>query len=206
MADELIDIYDSDMNLLGVALKSQAHKEGLWHKAAHCWIITEDGNIWLQLRGADKDLYPNLLDISCAGHVSVGETAKQGALRKLEEELGLHPQEPDLIKLFTQKQIIDKPFFNREFNPTYLLKTQAKLSDLNLQPEEVDGVYETDIQELMDLFFNDVDNIVINGIKRGAETHYRQDKRIVTKADFCPHGDKYYQKVLTTIQRFIDNQ
>ena len=42
MADELIDIYDSEMNLLGVALKSQAHQEGLWHKAGHCWIITED--------------------------------------------------------------------------------------------------------------------------------------------------------------------
>ena len=39
MADELIDIYDSEMNLLGVAMKSQAHDEGLWHKVFHCWIV-----------------------------------------------------------------------------------------------------------------------------------------------------------------------
>lgn len=152
MADELIDIYDSEMNLLGVAMKSQAHKEGLWHKAFHCWIISEDGNIWLQLRGADKDLYPNLLDISCAGHIQVGETPKAGGLRELEEELGLHLKESDLIKMFTHKIIIDTPIHNREFNPTYLLKTQAKLADLKLQPEEVDGVYEADIQDLIDLF------------------------------------------------------
>ncbi len=31
MADELIDIYDENMNFLGTAPKSQAHKEGLWH-------------------------------------------------------------------------------------------------------------------------------------------------------------------------------
>ena len=36
MADEMIDIYDSEMNMLGIALKSQAHKEGLWHKVFHC--------------------------------------------------------------------------------------------------------------------------------------------------------------------------
>ena len=95
MADEMIDIYDSEMNLLGVAMKSQAHKEGLWHKAFHCWIISEDGNIWLQLRGADKQLYPNLLDISCAGHIQVGESVKLGGLRELEEELGLQLKEND---------------------------------------------------------------------------------------------------------------
>ena len=39
MADEIIDIYDSNMNHLGTAPRSQAHKEGLWHKAFHCWIV-----------------------------------------------------------------------------------------------------------------------------------------------------------------------
>ena len=36
MADELIDIFDENMNLLGTALKSQAHRERLWHKTFHC--------------------------------------------------------------------------------------------------------------------------------------------------------------------------
>ncbi len=38
MADELIDIFDENMNLLGTAMKSQAHREGLWHKTFHCWL------------------------------------------------------------------------------------------------------------------------------------------------------------------------
>ncbi|MBR1948784.1 MAG: NUDIX domain-containing protein [Alphaproteobacteria bacterium] len=205
MADEMIDIYDSEMNMLGIALKSQAHKEGLWHKVFRCWIISEDGNIWLQLRGADKDLYPNLLDISCGGHLQVGETAKLGGLREMEEELGLHLKENDLVKLFTHKSIIDTPMINREFCPTYLHKTQNKLHDLKLQADEVDGIYEADIQDLIDLFFDDVETISIKGIKR-SQDKYIQEVRTVGKGDFCPHGDKYYQKVFTTIQRFIDNQ
>ncbi len=205
MADELIDIYDSEMNLLGVALKSQAHQEGLWHKAGHCWIITEDGNIWLQLRGADKQLYPNLFDISCAGHIQVGENAKRGCLREIEEELGIHLKDDDLTKMFTHKLIFDTPYHNREFCPTYLHKTQLKPSDLKLCPDEVDGVFEADIQDLIDLFFNEVKSITITGIKR-TNNKLNSQKINITKNDFCPHGDKYYQKVFTTIQRFIDNQ
>ncbi|MFR3313045.1 MAG: hypothetical protein ACLTT2_02255 [Alphaproteobacteria bacterium] len=42
MADELIDIYDENMNHLGTAMKSQAHREGLWHRVFHCWIVNKD--------------------------------------------------------------------------------------------------------------------------------------------------------------------
>lgn len=205
MTDEMIDIYDSEMNLLGVAMKSQAHKEGLWHKAFHCWIISEDGNIWLQLRGKDKQLYPDLLDISCAGHIQVGEAVKTGGLRELEEELGLHLKENDLIKMFTHKLVIDKPIINREFCPTYLYKTQTKIYDLKLQEDEVDGIYEVDIQDLIDLFFDDIEKITIKGIKRTKDGYEKEEKEIDKNA-FCPYGDKYYQKVFATIQRFIDNQ
>mgnify|MGYP000375304950 CR=1 FL=1 len=52
MADELIDIFDENMNLLGTALKSQAHREGLWHKTFHCWLARKNDEgrvmVWLQ--------------------------------------------------------------------------------------------------------------------------------------------------------------
>ena len=205
MADEMIDIYDSDMNLLGVAMKSQAHKEGLWHKAFHCWIISDDGKVWLQLRGSGKQLYPNLLDVSCAGHIQVGESVKAGGLRELEEELGLHIEEDNLVKMFTHKLVIDTPIINREFCPTYLYVTKCKLSDLRLQPEEVDGIYEADIRDLTDLFFDETDKITVKGIKRQANA-YINEKITVDKSNFCPHGDKYYQKIFASLQRFLSNQ
>jgi len=36
LADELIDIYDEDNKPTGVQkMKSEAHRQGLWHRAAH---------------------------------------------------------------------------------------------------------------------------------------------------------------------------
>jgi isopentenyldiphosphate isomerase len=205
MNEELLDIYDSDMNLLGISSKQQAHQEGLWHKAGHCWIITEDGNIWLQLRGKDKQLYPNLLDVSCAGHIQIDETPKSGTLREIEEELGVRLKENNLEKMFTHKLVFDTPYYNREFCHTYLHKTQLKLTDLKLCPVEVDGMFEADIQDLLDLFLGEIKSINATGLIRTAKGLKIQSKKLTIK-DFCPHGDKYYQKVFTTIQRFIDNQ
>lgn len=92
MADELIDIFDENMNLLGTALKSQAHREGLWHKTFHCWLARKNDEgrvmVWLQLRNKDKSIYPDMLDVSAAGHVKSGEEVKDG-YREVTEELGL---------------------------------------------------------------------------------------------------------------------
>ena len=203
MDNELIDSYDTEMNLLGVAGKKQAHEEGLWHKVFHCWIISEDGNIWLSLRSSDKLLNPKLFDVSCSKHLMVGETPKQCGINELEENYSIKIKEHDLIKMFTQSMVFDTPDKNCEFCPTYLYKTQYKFSDLIINNDEFEGVFLADIQELIDLFFDDVKSISVNGVKLGKKTELKKN---ITKADFCPYGEKYYQKVFTTIQRFIDNQ
>ena len=203
---ELIDIYDSEMNLLGVASKEQAHQEGLWHKVAMCWIISEDGNLWLQQRSSQKQRRPNCLDTSCAGHIQVAEAPKDAALRMLHDDLGLKLKAHNLTKLFTHKIVYDEGVFhNREFCPTYLLKTQAKLTDLKLDETQVTAVFEADIQDLMDLFFGDIASIEVKGIKL-TKTGYKTEKKKIKKEDFFPHSDKYYQKLFSTVQRFIDNQ
>ena len=152
MADEIIDIYDCNMNHLGTAPRSQAHKEGLWHKAFHCWIVkrASDGNhrVLLQLRSKNKDSHPSLLDISAAGHLQAGETPKDG-IREIEEELGLKVDFDKLTKLFTINHVGEhRNYINREFNPTYLLESEKNLSELNMNPEEVDGILEATVEDL----------------------------------------------------------
>lgn len=208
MADELIDIYDSDMNLLGTAMKSQAHREGLWHKAFHCWIVkpSKDGKhiIWLQLRGKDKELYPNLLDISSAGHLAAGETAKEG-IREIEEEIGLKVTPDKLTKLFTYTLIEDVGnIINREFCPTYLLETNEKVENLKMQPEEVDGVYEAQISELIDLVDGKKKTIKISGMYRNNDNSYKKEDRNISITDLVPHEKKYYSKVFEAALRFCN--
>ena len=82
MADELIDICDESNNLTKIQkMKSYAHKAGLWHRTAHIWIYNSKGNILLQLRAKEKLLYPDMWDISAAGHVSAGEDPTTSGLR-----------------------------------------------------------------------------------------------------------------------------
>lgn len=201
MADELIDIYDSEMNLLGVAMKSQAHREGLWHKAFHCWII-DDGKVWLQLRSKEKSVHPNLLDISAAGHIGAGESAKDAGIREIEEELGLEVCEDDFEKLFTYKLVEDvNGMCIREFNPTYALSSRWKLSDVIMQPDEVDGIFEAKIEDLIDLFTGDAAKITIHGYYRGNSLPVERE---VSVADFAPHGANYYLKIFTTLDRICD--
>ena len=88
MAEELIDIYDEKMNLLGTATREQAHREGLWHTSFHCWIVrrSPEGRpqVLLQIRGKTQN-HPSLIDISSAGHLAAGETAHDG-IKNIEQE------------------------------------------------------------------------------------------------------------------------
>ena len=213
MTDELIDIYDIDMNPIGTATKSQAHNEGLWHKAFHCWIVRpaaqNHDKVWLQLRGKDKDIYPDLLDISSAGHIATGETAREAGVREIEKELGLKidAESEMLTKLFTHTLAADyKDFVIREFNPTYILETEARLNELKLQPEEVDGIFEASLQDLLALFNNEIKTIKINGLLRNDDSAYTQTSREVAIADFAPHGCKYYIKVMEALDRYCEGK
>ncbi len=142
MADELIDICDENNNLLGIQkMKSEAHREGLWHRAAHIWAYNSRGEILLQLRAKNKKLYPAVWDCSAAGHVSAGEEPIVSGIREAWEEIGLLIQEENLefYKLFKREQAY-KSMTDREFYYVYFYKYDGDISNLKLQKEEVEKI------------------------------------------------------------------
>ncbi len=211
MTDELIDIYDENMNPLGTATKQQVHQEGLWHTAFRCWIIkrTHDNkcHVWLQLRGKNKRLYPNLLASSAAGHLRHGEQNRDG-IREIEEELGLKVAPEKLVKLFTTKKSVrEDDYIDNEFNPTYLCEVNKDFKDLHLSEDEVDGIFDFDLEDLQNLFNHKVDKIYSSGLVRNADTNTPEYKTgYFWLSDFVPHDDSYYQKVFSTIKRYCEGQ
>jgi len=141
---ELIDVVDEQGNKTGEVLeKKLAHKLGKWHIAAHVWIYNSKGELMLQQRSLIKDTFPGLWDISVAGHISAGESPETGAIREVEEEIGLKVDLEDIQYLFTQKESHfhpDKDWYNNEFHFVYLCKYDGKLEDLKLQSDEVDSL------------------------------------------------------------------
>ena len=146
--DELIDIYNEHNESLNTQkMKSEAHRSGFWHRSSHIWIFNNRSEILLQLRSGIKDIFPNLWDVSAAGHIGEGEKPIESAIRETEEEIGLLAAHKDLEFYTIRKQISKyKHFLDNEFHYVYFLKFNHDISNLVLQKEEVEEIkfYHTD--------------------------------------------------------------
>lgn len=87
--EEQFDIFDEMGNPLGIAPRSKAHREGLWHRAANVFLFCTDGRLLIQRRQSRKQVCPGAWDLSVAEHLLPGESFEEGALRGLREELGV---------------------------------------------------------------------------------------------------------------------
>ena len=139
MVDELIDICDENNNLLKIQkMKSEAHRDGLWHRTSHVWIYNSNGEILLQLRAKQK---PFLWDISAAGHISAGENPITSGLREVEEEIGLKLRKEDLgFWMIRKHKTIFRKIKNNEFYYVYFFKFDGDINQLKLQKKEVQKI------------------------------------------------------------------
>jgi isopentenyldiphosphate isomerase len=148
--DELIDVYNDKNEPVGIVRKrGEAHREGLWHRAAHVWIYNSAGEILLQLRANKKQLCPNLWDVSSAGHIGAGEEPTTSALREVEEEIGLSLKSAELRFFKIRKhQAVYRNVRDNEFFYIYFVKFDGDIKELTLQKEEVQKVKFFSINEL----------------------------------------------------------
>ncbi len=178
MADELIDILTPSGSLTGeVKLKSEAHQKGLWHASVQIWIYTSNGLILIQKRAKNKDTYPNLWDISVAGHLSAGDTPIEAAIREIEEEIGytVTPENLIFLKTIQKSKRITSSIIDNEFNHLYIAELPITISKLKLQIEEVAEVKLISINEF------EIE------LKNKPET-------------FVPHGSEYYEFITKNIK------
>ncbi|MGM0882218.1 MAG: NUDIX hydrolase [Bacillota bacterium] len=204
MAEELFDIYDEQLRPLGTATRADTHANGYWHRTFHCWLTRREGNrrfVRFQLRQAGKDTNPGCYDITAAGHLTAGETVRD-SVRELEEELGVKAEFEQLIPLGQIREqesgdVNGVPFIDREVSDVFALVCSVPLTELRLQPEEVAGVYEADLDELIALFEGLVDEVTVYGVELVDETgHLAQAQRSVKANQFVPRETAYYASVL----------
>jgi isopentenyl-diphosphate delta-isomerase len=87
--EERFDTFAEDGRPLGLRSRSDVHRLGLWHRSAHVFLFNKAGELLIQQRAHDKDLYACLWDYSVGEHLVPGETFAAGAARGLREELGV---------------------------------------------------------------------------------------------------------------------
>lgn len=90
-----------------------------------------------------------------------GDSDIEGAIRELEEEIGIKATKDDLRYLFTVKeQYIGENMKISHFSNVYLLFKNIELSDLELQKEEVSEVKHVYYKDFEKMLVDEKDNIV----------------------------------------------
>jgi isopentenyldiphosphate isomerase len=173
---EMIDIFDADMNHLGVMEKWEAHEKEQWHKNAHIWV-TDGKNVLVQLRSPQKRIFPNKWDISAAGHFGLGDTPLECAKREWEEELGLPWEfgdvEANLVKAWGLCNGV--PMYEHVY--FFFVKGKPDISKAKFQKEEVAEVKWLPFEEF---------------------------KRQIKTDLFCPFDDEYWEIVLSGLSELMD--
>lgn len=151
---EFFDVLDEQGNKTGkIKARAEVHRDGDWHRAIHIWIANDKDEVLLQKRSPKKDSYPNMWDISSAGHLAAGEDSLTGAIREIKEELGVEIS-PSQFKLIGTRKKEDRPtpkFLNNEFNDVYLLRLSLDLDKITLQEDEVAEVKYVSIDQFRNM-------------------------------------------------------
>ena len=146
---EIVDIVDENDKVIGQDTLQNVHNKGLWHRAVHVFVFSPSGKLFIQQRSRHKFILPLHWDSSAAEHMQAGETYEQGALRGLEEELGISGVE---VGVLVKKRFVNKvagKYDNREFIQLFRC-IYDKNVDFDRRESEIGGFYGIDeIKEMI---------------------------------------------------------
>lgn len=161
---EYLDILSKNGERTGeIKERKEVHNKGYWHRGFHVWIINSNHEILLQRRSSNKDIYPNKLYASVAGHPISNEDELEGIEREFAEEIGIEINRDRLEYLFTFSQEVienDGKFIDNMFYDVYLLEQDVNLNDLILQEDEVSEVKYMDFKVFEKMIENKDKDIV----------------------------------------------
>ena len=139
---ELWQLYDEQGRpLTGKGASPEVAWAGLLHGSSHVWIWHLGPNgaeVLLQKRATIKRTWPNMYDISAAGHIDLGEEPLAAALRETREEIGIDVEASDLKLLGVVRKWLEtgNGRFENEFCWVYLLQIPAD-TNFKLEVDEV---------------------------------------------------------------------
>ena len=164
--EEYVDILDE---LTGektgeIITKKEAHRNGKWHSAIHIWIFSSDmKKILLQKRCPNKDLFPNMWDISVGGHITAGDEPEETVLREAQEELDIDTSKYEVEYITrVQEAFVNNGITSNEFVYVYKTFADIDIDSIHLQEEEVSDCRWFTKKEFKELIKN---NGIINHVE-----------------------------------------
>lgn len=154
ITDEFLNIIDDNDRITSDSKpRSLVHRDGDLHPTVHVWLIRRrDMGIYvlLQKRSHTKDIYPDLWDVSAAGHVRQGQEYGITAIRETHEELGLDIAREKLEFLgFRRNSHIEENVRDNELTAVFMCREEINDSMLKPCPSEVSEIGWAEIDELL---------------------------------------------------------
>ncbi len=161
ISDEFVNIIDENDRITGRSKpRSLVHRDGELHPTVHVWLIRRrDMGIYvlLQKRSPYKDIYPNLWDVSSAGHVRQEKEYAITAVKEIREELGLDIKREKLEFLgFRKRSHQEENISDNELTAIFMCREDIDDSMINPSPAEVSETCWAEIDELLTIM-NDGD-------------------------------------------------
>ena len=143
---------DADDNAQGTVNRLDAHTgDGIRHRAFTSLLFDEDDRILLAQRSPDKRLWDTHWDGTVASHPVEGQSQEAATRERLEEELGVTPDQYDNLRVtdrFEYKRYYQNAGVEHEV--CAVLKATLLDTDLDPDPEEVAGLMWVPYQRLHD--------------------------------------------------------
>lgn len=130
---ELWDIYDDNRKKTGqTIMRGEKLQFGQYHLVIHAWIINNNGEILIQQRAPQVEVWPNMWAMT-GGSAIEGEESTEACRREVYEELGISIENDKIELAFTIKR-------KDTFCDVWIIKKDFHIEQCNLQKEEVSKV------------------------------------------------------------------
>ena len=149
-AEQSVILVDEDDNEQGLANRLEAHTgEGMRHRAFTSLVFDGDGRILLAQRAPNKRLWDTHWDGTVASHPRDGQTQKEATRQRLEEELGITPDQYSDLRV-SDKFEYKRYYLNEGLEWEVCAVLKLTLEDLSMDPDEdeVAGLLWVDYEHL----------------------------------------------------------
>jgi isopentenyl-diphosphate delta-isomerase len=131
---EYVVLVDDQDNAIGKMEKQQAHVEGVLHRAFSIFIFNSEKKLLLQKRASSKYHCGGLWTNTCCSHPRENENIQDAAIRRLQEEMGMHCQLQPIFS-FVYRAEFENGLTEYEFDHVFFGESD-QTPELNLEEVE----------------------------------------------------------------------
>ena len=161
MMDENCILVDKEDNIIGKDSKVNCHiGEGKLHRAFSILLFNNSNKLLIQKRASEKITFPSIWANSCCSHplhidseIDGVEGAKAAAKRKMEQELGINPENINwnnlqYITKMRYKARADEKWIEYEIDYIFAIKCDVEIMPNKIEIEETKYVNSEDLERL----------------------------------------------------------